>query len=132
MWTRRPRIFVLDDQPIVAESIANVLSTAGFETHARFTPAEILDLMSEFSPDLLISDVALGPNSINGFDLAIYFQRFYPQCRAILISGDPNTTDLNDRARRGGHEFLLLQKPIHPEKLLEYVRNSLSHLEQAA
>jgi DNA-binding NtrC family response regulator len=116
----------------VAESIANVLAVAGFETHARFTPAEILDLVSEVSPDLLISDVALGPNSINGFDLAIYFQRFYPECRAILISGDPNTTDLNDRARRNGHDFLLLQKPIHPEKLLEYVRHALIHLEQAA
>lgn len=132
MWTRRPRIFVLDDQPLVAESIANVLSAAGFETHARFTPAEILDLTSELAPDLLISDVALGPNSINGFDLAIYFQRFYPQCRAILISGDPNTADLHDRSRRAGHEFLLLQKPIHPEKLLEYVRDGLRHLEQAA
>ncbi len=132
MWTRRPRIFVLDDQPLVAESIANVLSAAGFETYARFTPAEILDLTAELTPDLLISDVALGPNSISGFDLAIYFQRFYPQCRAILISGDPNTADLHDRARRSGHEFLLLQKPIHPEKLFEYVRDNLRHLEQAA
>jgi DNA-binding NtrC family response regulator len=125
-------VFVLDDQPIVADSIAAVLNAFGYETYCRYKPGDILDLATELTPDLLISDVALGPNTINGFDLAIYFERFYPECRAILISGDPNTAELHDRVRRLGREFLLLQKPIHPEALLGYVNEALKHLRKAA
>jgi DNA-binding NtrC family response regulator len=132
LWIRQPRVFVLDDQPIVAESLAAVLNASGYETHCRYKPTDILDLATELTPDLLISDVALGPNTINGFDLAIYFERFFPDCRSILISGDPNTADLHDRVRRSGHEFLLLQKPIHPETLMRYVNDALQHLRNAA
>lgn len=129
---RPPRIFVLDDQPLVANSIAQVLNTRGYEAYPSFTPTGILDLMAEVTPDLLITDVALGPNTINGFDLAIYFERFYPDCRVILISGDPNSAELHKRARGTGHDFLLLQKPIPPQKLLDIVEEQLSHLPRAA
>ena len=104
----------------------------GYEAYPSFTPTGILDLMAEVTPDLLITDVALGPNTINGFDLAIYFERFYPGCRVILISGDPNSAELHKRARSTGHDFLLVQKPIHPQALLDIVDNQLSHLKRAA
>jgi DNA-binding NtrC family response regulator len=131
-WHRRPRVFVLDDQPIIAETLAQVFESHGFEAHARSSASEILDLATELEPNLLLTDVALGPDTINGVDVAIYFARLYPNCRTILISGDPNTAELHTRARNAGHEFMLLQKPIHPEKLLEIVDQTLSHLERVA
>lgn len=126
------RIFVLDDQPLVANSIAQVLISRGYEAYPSFTPTGILDLMAEITPDLLITDVALGPNTINGFDLAIYFERFYPDCRVILISGDPNSAELHKRVHSTGHDFILLQKPIPPQTLLDIVDEQLSHLRTAA
>ncbi|MGZ4786921.1 MAG: response regulator [Terriglobales bacterium] len=130
--TRPGRIFVLDDQQSIADSIAEILKLSGYEAHARYTSGDILDLAAELTPDLLIADVALDPNSINGIDLAIYFERFYPQCRVILISGDPNSIDLNKKARRAGHDFLLLAKPVAPMKLLEAVADSLGDQDRAA
>ena len=103
----------------------------GYDAHARYTSGDILDLASELTPDLLIADVALDPNSINGIDLAVYFKRFYPECRIILISGDPTSFDLNKRARRSGHDFLLLAKPVPPMKLLDVVAGSVAE-DQAA
>jgi DNA-binding NtrC family response regulator len=131
-WHRRPRVFVLDDQPVIAESLARIFESRGFEAHARSTASEILDLASELEPDLLLTDVALGPDTINGIDVAIYFERFFPNCRAILISGDPNTGELHNRARQAGHDFMLLQKPIHPEKLLEIVDQALNSIDRVA
>jgi DNA-binding NtrC family response regulator len=128
----RRRIFVLDDQPAVADSIVGILKLRGYEAHARYTSANLLDLASELSPDLLIADVALDPNSINGIDLAIYMQRFHPDCRIILISGNPNTFELHRRSLAAGHNFLLLPKPVPPERLLEEVAAILNDREQAA
>jgi DNA-binding NtrC family response regulator len=130
--SRPARVFVLDDQVPVANSIVEILKLRGYDAHARYTSGDILDLAAELTPDLLIADVALDPNSINGIDLAIYFERFYPQCRIILISGDPTSFELHNRARLGGHNFPLLPKPVPPMKLLDAVATSLRDLERAA
>jgi len=131
-WIRRPRVFVLDDESVITESLVRVLEMGGFEGYGRCSSSEILDLASELTPDLLIADVALGPDNINGIDVAVYFERFFPECRAILISGDPNTADLHRHYRRAGHNFTLLQKPIHPRELLQIVGDLLQHLRIAA
>jgi DNA-binding NtrC family response regulator len=121
----RFRVFVLDDQPLIADTLAKVLETRGYEAHARYTSADILELATQITPDLLITDVSLGPNQITGIDVAIYFQRFHPGCEAILISGNPNTNELYQRAREQGHDFELLSKPLNPEYLLDVIRRRL-------
>jgi DNA-binding NtrC family response regulator len=102
-----------------------VLQSRGYEAYARYTSAGVLELATEAAPDLLIADVSLGPNQITGIDVAIYFQRFYPGCRVILISGDPTTQELHQQAREEGHDFELLCKPVHPEFLLTVISNVL-------
>lgn len=130
--SQQPRIFVLDDQPTIADSVAAILRMRGYEAHACYTSAGLLDLASELPPDLLIADVALDPNSINGIEVAIYVQRFHPECRIILISGNPTSYDLHRRARLEGHDFTLLAKPIPPDKLLAIVAAELSDKNQRA
>jgi DNA-binding NtrC family response regulator len=116
---------VLDDQPLIADTLAEVLESRGYEAYARYTSADILDLATEITPELLIADVALGPDQISGIDVAVYFERFYPSCRAILISGDPTTAELHRRAKEQGHEFTLLCKPVQPEYLFEVIGSML-------
>lgn len=130
--TRYPRVFVVDDQRSIADSICRILEVRGYEAHARYSSSEILELISEIPPDLLIADVALDPNSINGIDLAIYVQRFYPECGVILISGNPDSFELHNRARLEGHAFPLLAKPVPPERLLDEVAAALGERERAA
>ena len=116
---------MLDDQPLIADTLAKVLESRGYKAHARYTAADILELATEMPPDLLIADVSLGPNQITGIDVAIYFQRFHPGCQAILISGNPTTGELHQQAHDQGHEFTLLSKPINPEYLLQVVGEML-------
>jgi len=130
--TRYPRVFVVDDQRSIADSICRILQIRGYEAHARYSSSEILELISELVPDLLIADVALDPKSINGIDLAIYVQRFYPECNVILISGNPDSFELHNRARLEGHDLLLLAKPVPPQRLLDEVAAMFGEHEQAA
>lgn len=129
---RNPRIFVVDDQPTVADSLAGILKLSGYEAHARYTSAALLDLATEITPDLLIADVVLDPNSINGIDLAIYLKRFHPECQVILISGNPHSFETQNRARIDRNHFVLLAKPVPPEKLLREVSACLGPLRKAA
>jgi CheY-like chemotaxis protein len=128
VWLRKPRIFVLDDERLIADTLANILCLNGYDAVALYTASAALELAEKAMPDLLITDVALSPDSINGIDLAIYFERQYPECAVILISGHAGSLDLHRKARRSGHQFTLLQKPIPPDQMLEVVGKKLEQL----
>jgi DNA-binding response OmpR family regulator len=79
-----------------------------------------LSAAAEESPDLLITDVIMP--DMNGVDLAIHFKNLYPRCKILLFSAAASTLDLLDDARLRGYDFELLDKPLHPVKLLERLR----------
>ncbi len=55
---------------------------------------------------------------MSGIDLAIQIKEQYPNCKVLLFSGLASTAGLLDEARRQGHDFEILAKPIHPSDLL--------------
>ena len=110
------RIFVVDDEPVIASSLAAILQMNGFSAKFFTCPLEALAAALSESPDLVISDVAMP--GISGIDLAIQMRAQYPNCKILLFSGQAATFDLLESARAQGYDFRLLQKPVHPSEFL--------------
>jgi CheY-like chemotaxis protein len=55
---------------------------------------------------------------MNGIDAAIKIREFLPACKILLFSGQAATADLLENARKHGHQFDILAKPVHPKDLL--------------
>jgi CheY-like chemotaxis protein len=111
-----PHVFVVDDEPVIASSLAAILRMNGFSAKFFSCPLEALAAARLTAPDLLISDVAMP--CISGIDLAIQMRALYPTCKVLLFSGQAATLDLLEGARAQGHDFDLLQKPVPPTELL--------------
>jgi CheY-like chemotaxis protein len=109
-------IFVVDDKPVIAASLAAILELNGFSARFFTCPLEALAAARSESPDLIISDVAMP--GISGIDLAIQMRAQYPGCRILLFSRQAATSDLLEGARARGYDFRLLQKPVHPSEFL--------------
>lgn len=115
------RIFVVDDEPVIASTLAAILQMNGFSARFFTSPLEALTAARIKAPDLLISDVTMP--DISGIDLAIKMKAHYPQCKVLLFSGHPTSLALLEDARSQGHDFRLLLKPVPPgEFLSEIVR----------
>jgi CheY-like chemotaxis protein len=114
-----PRIFVVDDEHVIAATLATILHMNGFSARFFTDPVEALAAARLDAPDLLVSDVAMP--GISGFDLAIQIKTQYPECKILLFSGQAATLDLLKDARSQGHVFQLLQKPIHPSVFLSRI-----------
>ena len=113
------RVFVVDDEPVIASSLAAVLQMNGFSARFFTSPLEALAAARSESPDLVISDVAMA--GISGVDLAIQMRTQYPNCKILLFSGQAATLDLLEGARAQGYDFRLLQKPIFPSEFLSEI-----------
>ena len=113
---KKPRIFVVDDEPTIASTLALILNSSGFSATAFTNPVEALRSAESECPDFLISDVVMP--QLNGIDLGVQFKAIYPNCRILLFSGQAATSDLMESSRRNGHNFNLLTKPVRPKDLL--------------
>jgi CheY-like chemotaxis protein len=111
-----PRVFVVDDEHVVASTLAAILQIHGFSAKFFTSPLEALTAARSKAPELLVSDVEMP--GISGIDLAIQMKAQFPACQILLLSGQAATLDLLQQARAQGHHFDLLLKPIPPTEFL--------------
>ena len=119
------RIFVVDDEFVIATTLATILQRSGFDATSFTEPLKALDAAKIKAPDLLISDVMMPV--LSGIDLAIRMKKEYPDCKILLFSGQAATANLLEAARKEGHDFELLSKPIHPSEFLLKVKLVTEH-----
>lgn len=115
-----PRVLVVDDERVIADSIAAILNRSGFDAIARYHGDDAIEYIRGECPDIVLSDVMM-PET-NGVELAHAVRSACPRTRIVLISGNAATPNLLEHAFTGGPTFELLSKPIHPLQLLEILR----------
>lgn len=115
---RRRRVFVVDDEQILAELLAEFLCKKGLEARS-FEPKAALDASRFSPPDLLVANVEI--SSLMGFDLAIKVREYAPDCKVLLFSTDAGTNSLLESVRGARNDFIFLFSPVRLSELLEQV-----------
>jgi len=110
------RVIVVDDEETIATTLALILKQAGFEARAVFSGKQVVELLDSFQPEMLITDVVMP--GMTGIEVAIAVCNRLPDCKILLFSGQAATADLLEQAKKQGHEFEIVAKPIHPSDLL--------------
>lgn len=112
----RPKVLVVDDERVIADTLAMILNQSGFEAKAVYSGEKAVELAATFAPDMLITDVIM--SDLNGIDAAIMIRSLLPKIKILLFSGQAATADLLEKARSQGYEFEILAKPVHPQDLM--------------
>lgn len=110
------RVLIVDDEKVIANSLALIFNREGYEARAVYSAEEALQVLPEFQPEIAILDVVLP--RMNGIDLAILMNAECPNCDVTLFSGQAITQELQAEANTKGHPFKILPKPLHPTELL--------------
>src|SRR5215470_10040565 len=117
----KPRVLVVDDEKVIADTLAIILNQHGFDASAVYTGNGAVQQARAVKPELIISDVIMP--DMNGIEAAIQIRGFLPSCKILLFSGQAATADLLESARAQGHEFEILAKPVHPSDLLAKLKS---------
>ena len=115
-----PRVLVVDDEQIIADTLRLILERNGFQAFAAYNGIAAIELAQESTPDILLCDVIMP--GLDGVEVAMQIRTMHPGCRVLLLSGQAGVEDLLQKARRRGHQFDILIKPIHPTELLKIMR----------
>jgi DNA-binding response OmpR family regulator len=117
------RIFVIDDELIIATSLGEILRREGFDVSWFTDPLKALEAMYAKPPDLLIADVVMP--GMSGIDLATVVRENWPECPVMLFSGALSTSALLESARAQGRDFEVLAKPVPPAEIIARVFKGL-------
>lgn len=120
----RPRVLVVDDDRVIANTLALILEQSGYAAKAAFSGEEGIAVARDFKPQTVITDVIM--TGITGIETGILIRSFLPECQVWLFVGQAATRDLVQRAAHAGHVFNILDKPIHPVDLLSRLKAAAS------
>jgi DNA-binding response OmpR family regulator len=116
------RVFVVDDDGIIASTTAEILQLSGYDATSFVNPLDALEAARTIGPDLVIADVMMP--GLSGIDLAVRLKAQCPTCKVLLLSGQAETGELLAAASKQGHDFQVLAKPIHPRDLLARIKDA--------
>jgi putative two-component system response regulator len=125
VWLSRARVLLVDDQPANLKYLKHVLETEGYGELVAISEArEALERFRDISPDLVITDLWMGP--LDGFDFIARVQEMQaPESYLpILVATGDHTPEARRRAlSAGARDFLT--KPLSPAEVRLRVRNLL-------
>ena len=92
------RVLVVDDEPMVLETIAAILSRQGYEVVTADSVKQALEHLHAGRFDVVLTDLRL--DGTNGLSLLTELRRNWPQTMAIMITGDPRSSRRSTRCAR--------------------------------
>jgi two-component system nitrogen regulation response regulator NtrX len=118
-----PRILIVDDEPLIRQSLAGVLEDEGYQTHAVATGEECCDEIRRSPFDLVLLDVWLP--GMDGLETLARIQEipFADRPVVVIISGHGTIETAVKATKLGAFDFI--EKPLTIEKVTVVVKNAL-------
>ncbi|TDI42532.1 MAG: sigma-54-dependent Fis family transcriptional regulator [Acidobacteria bacterium] len=116
-----PRVLVIDDEPVVQDVLARILSRAGYGSSAAMTGRDGLQLLAEREHDLVILDVML-PDG-NGVDILRAIKKANRDLPVIMMTAYGSVDNAVSAMKEGAFHYVT--KPFANEEVLLLVEKAL-------
>ncbi|MFT6301311.1 MAG: signal transduction histidine kinase/CheY-like chemotaxis protein [Granulosicoccus sp.] len=133
MQARDRRVLVIDDEPQVLQGMRHMLESWGCKVMLAESARDALKAIAitDFLPELIISDFRLGDNQDGVDAVAAIHESLESNVPAIIISGDTSPERLKQVKKTG---LLFLHKPVaadelhqHMQALFDSIGSAISH-----
>lgn len=117
----KPRVLVIDDDRLVADTLCLIFQVNGFDSEARYSAAEGFARAKSYDPALVLCDVTMPEES--GLQLADRMQEEMPTVPLLMLTAyASNAASVRAQSRRMRRPLKLLNKPCRPDDLLRETR----------
>lgn len=116
-----PTVFVVDDEPMIRESLELLIQGAGFLTQCYASANAFLEALDVSQPGCLLLDVRMP--EMSGIELQERLRQDRVPLPVIFITGHGDVPMCVRAIKKGAFHFF--EKPYSPSKLLESVRQAI-------
>lgn len=116
-----PRVLVVDDQPDMAETVADGLADFGFVGSAESSPSEALSRIKDGEFDALVTDLRMP--SVDGLELLAQSRAMAPERPVIVMTAFSDIDTAVESIRRGAYHYMT--KPFKVAELALFLNRGL-------
>jgi len=115
------RILVIDDEPIVCESLKRILDEEGYEAESALSGKEAFEKMKGHPFDIVITDLKMP--GIDGMEVLRTFRKDYPDSIIIMITGFSTVETAVEAMKLGAFDYI--PKPFTPDEVAVVVKKAI-------
>jgi DNA-binding response OmpR family regulator len=108
-----PKVLVVDDEPVVVNSIRKTLSRKAYRVAEAFSGQEALSRIMAENFDMVLLDMRL-PDA-DGLELVAEIRKRKPNLRVVIVTGYASVDTAVEAIRRGANDYMA--KPFTPDEL---------------
>ncbi len=122
------RILIVEDDPAQADFASAILGKAHFECRSVTEPLQVMTVLDEFRPDLILMDLYMPDASGSELTAVIREQNEFMHTPIVFLSGEQDLDKQLSALSCGGEDFL--SKPIGPKQLINTVTHRIRRAAQ--
>jgi two-component system response regulator HydG len=121
---QRITVLVVDDEPGLAEGMAEALERIGLTTMSCTSGREALRLIEENEIDLVLTDLVM--HEVGGMDVLRAAKTRHPDCEVVVISGQGDDKAAVEALHAGAATYI--RKPLRVEEVRAVVQKQIDRL----
>jgi DNA-binding NtrC family response regulator len=114
----RPRVLILDDEPIVCKRLKPAFQKAGYEVETFTDSALALDRVGQVHFDAVVTDLKM--EGLDGMQFLARVKEASPATGVVVITGYATLDTAKESFRKGAFDFVA--KPFKLSDILETVQ----------
>ncbi|WP_420155597.1 sigma-54-dependent transcriptional regulator [Siphonobacter sp.] len=115
------KILVIDDDTDICLLLRRFLGRNGFEVAIAHNGTSGLEILTDFKPDLVMTDFRLG--DMDGGELLVRIKEQFPHVPVIVITGYSDIKIAVNVMKQGAYDYVT--KPLFPDEILVTIRKAL-------
>lgn len=118
------RLLIVEDEPLVASLLREVLENAGFTVRTATSALEATQVARAFNPDVAVLDINLGTGT-NGVDLAFILHNQFKGISLVLLTKHPDlrTAGFSETDVPAGCGFIRKDMISDSRRIVEAIEN---------
>ena len=117
------RILIVDDEPLIRESLYEILRIDGYRAHMAPNGEEALAFVKTHKVDIIVTDLKLP--RISGLDLLESVKAQSPHTEVIVITGYGSVETAVEAMKKGAYDYIT--KPINDNEVKLIIRKIIEH-----
>ena len=120
MSKHKPKILVIDDDPVITSMMAGILNDEGYDLFFAINGREGLDKVLSTHPDLIFLDMCMPVLDGIGFLRELNERGTSLQCPVLVLTGSDDDLVLSECFEQG--IFSVIRKPLHASEIIALCR----------